>query len=301
MSRDIRSKRVCVPHPRPKFTTILKPKTRPGKSKSKTNPKPKPKPKRKLKPKSKTKQQHQGASKAAKSLQILDDPDVLHALLGDGPILDADILDGLSDDADRPNFITHGVTKDHMPYAEGSQITPEVGTYLARQAVRSLDWHLGRSGEPLFIGIQTDKERLAAFLQTRGQEAEKPCASCVSSRGVWKTCIIDPLLEPDGDVEMTCANCIYSNFTHLCEYRNKKLNEDPASANRETAVLAVEDGLGHDDRWRTIMFPLPDDLWNDIVYLEGVQNRLAKCLDRVSNQMYKVFRKMDRVEGQVGF
>ncbi|KAL4787176.1 hypothetical protein BJX76DRAFT_354364 [Aspergillus varians] len=71
-----------------------------------------------------------------------------------------------------------GVTADDLPIAPFETTNPILVHYLDLPLMSNLDWRLDETGNPKRRDLGDTRALIAGFVQTRGQLAETPCASC---------------------------------------------------------------------------------------------------------------------------
>ncbi|KAE8355242.1 hypothetical protein BDV28DRAFT_129385 [Aspergillus coremiiformis] len=75
---------------------------------------------------------------------------------------------------------------------------------------RTLDWQRDDHNQLMTREFTNNLSRLAAFVQTRGDEAPWPCSFCRDGLGVWQSCIIGSDTGHSSKIHGSCANCRFS-------------------------------------------------------------------------------------------
>ncbi|KAL5355856.1 hypothetical protein BJX96DRAFT_79569 [Aspergillus floccosus] len=114
------------------------------------------------------------------------------------------------------NKLVPGVSRDDLPIA-GEFSNQTTRNYEALPAVRPLDWQTDSEGKPMRKGLKNLVARKAAFVQTRGKEANEPCAFCKAQKGIWKMCDIG-MAEAEEKFDGSCANCRYGRRAR-CDHK----------------------------------------------------------------------------------
>lgn len=105
------------------------------------------------------------------------------------------------------NPILPGVTAGNLPIPPSGTTSKTTRFYLLYPVLRRLDWRIPHAPTPAtpeskrWVGDTADLE--AAFVQTRGLIAKRPCAGCSAGRGLWKSCV-ERLGKKNNGI---CANC----------------------------------------------------------------------------------------------
>ncbi|CBF78627.1 predicted protein [Aspergillus nidulans FGSC A4] len=118
--------------------------------------------------------------------------------------------------------ILPGITASNLPIPPSGTTSKTIRFYILYPVLRRLDWRTAHAPTPAtpesksWAGDTADLE--AAFNQTRGLIAKRPCAGCSGGRGLWKSCAGRLGKKING----ICANCWQAG--EFCTNFNKASN-----------------------------------------------------------------------------
>ncbi|KAL5045480.1 hypothetical protein BDW71DRAFT_208293 [Aspergillus fruticulosus] len=174
------------------------------------------------------------------------------------------------------NPILPGITAGNVPIPPPGTTSKTIRYYLSCPVLRRLDWRSPRAPTPAtadskhWVGDTADLE--AAFVQTRGLIAKRPCAGCSAGRGLWKSCV-ERLGKKNNGI---CANCWQAG--EFCTNFNKALTP------REMAsTLRPRNRLNSAEQ--VVPFPLEIDAIDSLSILRRTEQEAMAHLVQVQTRI----------------
>ncbi|KAL4738643.1 hypothetical protein BDV11DRAFT_170856 [Aspergillus similis] len=194
------------------------------------------------------------------------------------------------------NSILPGITAGNLPIPPPGTTSKTIRFYLLCPVLRRLDWRKPHAPTPAtadskrWVGDTADLE--AAFVQTRGLLARRPCAGCSAGRGLWKSCV-ERLGKKNNAI---CANCWQAG--EFCTNFNKAPNLSGITATLRTCNRLMPNE-------QLIPFITGDEMLDSLTHLRRAEQELLGHLERIQARIAELEEKQRKevetiVEGEEG-
>ncbi|KAL4750492.1 hypothetical protein BDW72DRAFT_193852 [Aspergillus terricola var. indicus] len=178
-----------------------------------------------------------------------------------------------------------GVTAGNLPIPPSGSASKTIRFYLMCPVLRRLDWRTPHAPTPAtadskpWVGDTADLE--AAFVQTRGLVAKRPCAGCSAGRGLWKSCV-ERLGKKNNGI---CANCWQAG--EFCTNFNKA----PSLSGMAATLRPCNKTMPNE---QLIPFAMGDEMLDNLIHLRRTEQELLGHLDRIQARITELEEKQRR-------
>ncbi|KAL4812764.1 hypothetical protein BDW67DRAFT_188339 [Aspergillus spinulosporus] len=180
------------------------------------------------------------------------------------------------------NPILPGITAGNLPIPPPGNTSKTIRFYLLCPVLRRLDWRTPNAPTPAtleskrWVGDTADLE--AAFVQTRGLIAKRPCAGCSAGRGLWKSCVERVGKKKNG----ICANCWQAG--EFCTNFNKA----PSLSGMATTLRTYRSVMPNE---QLIPFVMEDEMLDSLTRLRRTERDLLRHIDRIQTRIAELEEK----------